>query len=139
MANKKKKPPKCCAPDCFNCPYVECRYSGMEIEDYLDGTEVEEFVNPISSEDARNREYQRKYRERHPNEIKQRRKKYYDENSARCIKKSNEWKRENRDRVNASIRAKYAKNKEYYRQKQREYRARKRREAVVDGERNEAV
>lgn len=54
-------------------------------------------------------------------------------------KKSNEWKRENRDRVNASIRAKYAKNKEYYRQKQREYRARKRREAVVDGERNEAV
>ena len=53
MTNKKKKPPKCCVPNCFNCPYVECRYSGMEIEDYLEGDEIEGFVNPISAKDAK--------------------------------------------------------------------------------------
>lgn len=139
MANKKKKPPKCCVPNCFNCPYVECRYSGMEIEDYLEGDEIEEFVNPISAKDARNKEYQRRYREKHREEIRQRNKKYYDENSGKCIKKSNQWKKENRDRVNASIRAKRAKNPEHYRQKQREYKARKGRESGLVGCEEKAV
>ena len=118
---------------------MECRYSGMEIEDYLEGDEIEGFVNPISAKDARNKEYQRRYREKHREEIRQRNKKYYDENSGKCIKKSNQWKKENRDRVNASIRAKRAKNPEYYRQKQREYKARKGREAGLVGCEEKAI
>ena len=30
MANKKKKPPKCCVPNCFNCPYVEELLGGSD-------------------------------------------------------------------------------------------------------------
>lgn len=28
MSMQKRKPPKCCHPDCFNCPYVDCRWDG---------------------------------------------------------------------------------------------------------------
>lgn len=29
-----KKPPRCCYPDCFNCPYADCRNDQLEAEDY---------------------------------------------------------------------------------------------------------
>ena len=134
----KTKPSKCCKPDCFQCPYKDCIYSGMEIEDYLEGKCIDEFARPIPKDTTRKREYQRIYREKHSDEIKERRKEFYDKNSDLCIERSNKWKRENRNRVNASKRAKYAKNPEYYRQKQREYRARKRVERE-NAERKEAV
>jgi len=31
-----KKPPKCVHPDCFNCPYVDCRYDALEASDYTE-------------------------------------------------------------------------------------------------------
>lgn len=118
-----KKPSKCCKPDCFHCPYPDCIYNGMEIEDYVDG--VDYFATPLTELEERKRFYQKKYRDIHTEQIKERRKIFYDNHSEACIKRSNDWKKKNRDRVNASKRAKYAKNPEYYRQKQREYRARK--------------
>ncbi|WP_024294973.1 hypothetical protein [Lacrimispora indolis] len=29
-----KRPPKCCYPDCFNCPYIDCRYDRLETKDF---------------------------------------------------------------------------------------------------------
>lgn len=80
----------------------------------------------------------RKGIERHSDEIKKREKIFYDNHSEQCIRRSNTWKKKNRDRVNASIRAKYAKNPELYRQKQRDYRARKKVEKENE-KRKEAV
>ena len=34
MTVLKKKPPKCSYPDCFNCPYADCRYDRLESEDF---------------------------------------------------------------------------------------------------------
>jgi len=31
-----KKPPKCCHPNCFKCPYVECRWNDMTTDDYTE-------------------------------------------------------------------------------------------------------
>lgn len=31
-----KKPPKCTYPNCFECPYVDCRYDRMEVEDFTE-------------------------------------------------------------------------------------------------------
>lgn len=131
-----KIPELCCKPDCFRCPYPDCIYDGMEIDDYVES--IDDFAVPETKDVMRIRNYQKKYRERHADEIKERRKKFYDDHSESCIKKSNDWKKNNRDRVNASIRAKYAKNPEYYRQKQRDYRARKKVEQE-NGRRKEAV
>lgn len=131
-----KIPELCCKPDCFRCPYPDCIYDGMEIDDYVES--IDDFAVPETKDVMRIRNYQKKYRERHAEEIKERRKKFYDDHSESCIKKSNDWKKNNRDRVNASIRAKYAKNPDYYRQKQREYRVRKKVEQE-NGRRKEAV
>lgn len=30
------KPKKCCYPNCFECPYSDCRYDRMEVEDYTE-------------------------------------------------------------------------------------------------------
>lgn len=131
-----KIPELCCKPDCFRCPYSDCIYDGMEIDDYVES--IDDFAVPETKDVMRIRNYQKKYRERHAEEIKERRKNFYDDHSESCIKKSNDWKKNNRDRVNASIRARYAKNPEYYRQKQRDYRARKKVEQE-NGRRKEAV
>lgn len=32
--NMQKRPPKCCYPDCFNCPYIDCKYDRLESEDF---------------------------------------------------------------------------------------------------------
>lgn len=56
-----KKPSKCCKPDCFHCPYPDCIYDGMEIEDYVDS--IDEFATPLTELEGRKRAYQKRYRE----------------------------------------------------------------------------
>lgn len=34
--NMCRKPPKCCYPDCGECPYKDCRYDRLEVEDYTE-------------------------------------------------------------------------------------------------------
>lgn len=122
MSNK--KPKKCCCPDCFNCPYEDCKWDGMSAEDYLDTTidKINHLV-PREVQMARNRanRYARKNRER----IKKASLEWYYAHREEQIEKSKKWNHENKDRVAAAKRKRWAENPEYYRQKQREYRAKK--------------
>lgn len=34
MAKTKNKPLKCCHPNCFECPYDDCKYDRLETQDY---------------------------------------------------------------------------------------------------------
>ena len=34
-----KKPCKCCYPNCLNCPYDDCCYDVLEVEDYTESNE----------------------------------------------------------------------------------------------------
>lgn len=97
---KNKKPPKCTYPNCFECPYVDCRYDRLEFEDYSESNNMDyelyeqstggKYHKGTDLEYRRNREvaYQRsnrKYVDRH--EYNQR---YYKENAERIKEKLKE-------------------------------------------------
>lgn len=108
---KNKKPPKCCKPDCFHCPYTECRYEGMDTSDYTETNERDYELYEDSTgmkyhkgtdkaymykrqtayhrENSRERdhsEYMHKYYLAHREEISERNKRVYDtkKNTIRC-------------------------------------------------------
>ena len=126
---KNKKPKKCCYPDCFNCPYVDCRYDRLELNDYKEsnkrdyehyeqhnGNKLKKSLDK-TYRNARNTAYQRgrrKYQDRH--EYNQ---KYYLEHAEEIKEK----RKENYDTVKNTINCrKYAeKHKDKLKQYQREY------------------
>lgn len=128
MKTKIKKPPKCCHPNCFECPYVDCRYGRLEVEDYTEtnnrdyflyedstgikyckGTDKEYRNARQTAYQRRNRkyvdrhEYNQKYYEEHSEEIKERMRSEYntEENTKKCRKYAKSHKEQ---------------RKEYYRQ-----------------------
>lgn len=178
-----KKPPKCCYPDCFSCPYVECRYDRLESDDF-EPDQMEDVPESVLKARARARKYANSHRE----ENRERSRKWYAENKERDNERSKRWRQENKARIAARRRKNWSENPEKYRQMQRDYRkrvkeslpkcdecpqctlvhkerlddgfrrlcmidmrlierkvttcpkwCRKRKEAVVDGERNEAI
>lgn len=44
-----KRPPKCCYPNCFECPYVDCRYDRLEAEDYTETNNRDYFLHENST------------------------------------------------------------------------------------------
>lgn len=128
MKAKTKKPLKCCHPDCFKCPYVDCRYDRLEIEDFTETNNRDYFLyedstgrklhKPMDKEYVRARnlayqrrnrkyidrhEYNQKYYQEHGDEIKERMHSEYDtkKNTIKCRKYSRTHKEQ---------------RKEYYRQ-----------------------
>ena len=110
---RNKKPPKCCHPDCMNCPYVDCRYDRLEVEDYTESNKRDyemhyawtgeklhkqsdkEYQNKRhTAYERRNRkyvdrsEYNKQYYAVHGEEIKQKKKQNYDteQNTIKCRK-----------------------------------------------------
>lgn len=118
-----KKPPKCCHPNCEQCPYADCQYDAMQAEDYQDKL-VDELLFPVSEEQQKARDASNRYAEKHREEIRERSRKYYQDHVEQCNERARKWQTENRDRVNALQRKRWAENPEYYRQKQREYKKR---------------
>lgn len=102
---KIKKPPKCCHPNCLECPYVDCRYDRLEEEDFTESNnrdyELFEAWNgyklhkPADKDyqNARNNAHQRKNRKNVYSRYAEYYKKYYADNCER-IKAQ---KRENYD------------------------------------------
>ena len=82
----KKKPPKCCYPDCFNCPYADCRYDRLESEDF-EPDQMEDV--PESVLKARTRA--RKYENSHKEENRERSRKWYAENKERDKERAKKW------------------------------------------------
>ncbi len=119
----KKKPPKCCHPNCEQCPYADCRYDGMQAEDYQDSL-VDELLFPVSRERQMARDRANRYAEKHREEIRQYSLEHYHENREEYNARSRQWQRDNKDRRAAMKRKRWAENPEYYRKKQREYRKR---------------
>lgn len=118
---RNKRPAKCCKPDCFHCPYADCKYEGMDAEDFKSDAVENDVPREVQMRRARANRYAAKNREK----IRQYSLKHYYENHEEYNERSRKWQRENRERVAAMKRKRWAENPEYYRQKQREYRARK--------------
>lgn len=129
-----KKPANCCHPDCFACLYSDCIWDGMELADYLDNS-IDELNYPIDLSKQKAHDRANRYAAKHRDEIRAYSLKWYYEHHEEQKARSRKWAHENKDRIAAAKRKRWAENPEYYRQKQRDYRARKKKEREADAAR----
>lgn len=122
-----KKPSECCHPDCHKCPYPDCIWDGMDILDYQNNL-IDDLANPVDRKTQMSRARANRYAERHREQIRKTSFAWYYAHHEEQKARSRKWQNENKDRVAAAKRKRWAENPEYYRQKQREYRERKRKE-----------
>ena len=135
MSRKRVKPPKCCSPDCFNCPYTDCRYDKLDTEDYTESNKrdyelYEESAGRkyhkgtdkdfrIARQIAYDREnpkkrdqssYFQSYYQLHRDEILKKMKENYNtaENTKRCRK----WRKKNIEKKREYDRKRYLRRKE---------------------------
>ena len=138
-----KRPPKCCHPNCFECPYTDCRYDRLEAEDYTETNNRDYFLYEDSTgqklhkptdkeyQNKRHTAYQRKNRKyvdrhdynqkyylKHGEEIKAKKRTNYDTktNTIKCRK----YRKKNLEKRKSYERDYYLKHAEEKRQKARE-------------------
>lgn len=116
-----------CNKDCFNCPFDDCVNDDLSLEEYKE--DITNTDIPKSLKLKRNRA--NRYVRNHKQEIAEYQKKRYAENKAKSNEQSSKWMKDNKDRVATAKRERYWSSPDYYRQKQREYRARKKAERVT--------
>ena len=119
-----------CNKDCPHCPYPDCINDELTAEEYLID-EVGPYVNDkptkrVVKDRIRSRNRMRRIRA----EDKDYDKKYYWTHREQEIQRNAEAKKNNPGYYNAYQRERYAKNREEMCRKQREYRARKKANAV---------
>lgn len=143
----KSKPPKCCHPNCENCPYADCKWDEITHEDmkYIETEDSTIKNNLIENDDSltykqkwrlknieRDRANKHRHYIEHIEQYKDRHNKYYAEHKEEVLKKETDYYKAHREKVNAYNRERMRKyreeNRELVNQKQREYRARKKAE-----------
>lgn len=129
-----KRPLKCCKPNCFQCPYTDCRYDGMDTVDFTESNnrdyelyecstgrkyhKGEDAVYRVERQKAYNREnpvkrdlaeYNKKYYEKHRAEILLNAKSKYstEKNTRRC----REWRKRNIEHKREYDRQRYLRRK----------------------------
>lgn len=132
---RKKKPPKCCKPDCFNCPYTDCRYDRLDVKDFSESNQRDYAIFEDSTgrkyhkgpdpeyrrlrqqaydrENPKKRdqkEYMREYYQKHREEILENKKKKYNskENTLKCRK----WRKKNLEKKQEYDHQRYLRRKE---------------------------
>lgn len=115
-----------CNKDCFHCSYPECINDKLSLAEYKEDITAEEVPREVKMNRIRANRYVTNHRE----ECKQRSINYYYSNYKDRNKKSCEYAKENKDRVATAKRERYHRNIEESRQKQRDYRARKKEELI---------
>lgn len=113
-----------CDMNCFECSFSDCINDELTASDYS-SDEVEKFFKdkPTSSQLAKKR-----WRDKNKNYHSVYYQNYYKDKKDSEIERVLKWRAENRGRINARQKEKYYENIELSRQKQREYRARKKKE-----------
>lgn len=118
-----------CNKDCFNCIYSDCINDRLDSEDFKrDFSDNDLLSHEKKLAKARNA----RYRERHRKELNRKSLAWNNANKERVTESTRKWQKQNRERINAMKRKRYAENPEYYRQKQNEYRQRKREEKLLN-------
>ena len=108
-----------CNMDCFNCEFDDCINDRLEVEDFKNS------IDEVPKEIKRKREIANKYASNNREKNRIYALNYYYQHKEEQNQRSREYAKENKERVAANKRAKYTSNIEFYRQKQREYRAKK--------------
>lgn len=132
---RKKKPEKCCKPDCFNCPYSDCRYDRLDYDDFKESNQRDYWVfedstgrkyhkgsdpeyrrlmqlayNRKNQRKRDQKEYQRSYYQAHREEILKNQKEKYNskENTLKCRK----WRKKNIEKKREYDHQRYLRRKE---------------------------
>lgn len=113
-----------CNYDCFHCQYPDCINERLEAADFMDDAEMDRTKKLTKARNDR-------YRASHKKEVNARSRAWNEAHRERVKETTKKWQQENKQRVAARKRARWAENPEYYRQKQREYRARKKEETSL--------
>lgn len=130
-----QKPKNCTHPDCFNCPYKDCRYDRLEVEDFTETNNRDYFLYDDSTgkklhhpadkayrharQIAYNRrqnkyrdrhEYNQQYYAEHSEEIKEKKRLVYDtkQNTKKCRK----WRKKHMEYEKERQRQYYLQNRE---------------------------
>lgn len=78
MKTRVKKPPKCCYPNCFNCPYVDCRYDRLEAEDFTETNNRDYFLYENSTGNKLHQKSDSAYRNARDVAYQRKKKRYID-------------------------------------------------------------
>lgn len=130
----KTKPKNCCYPNCFECPYKDCRWEKMTSQDFSEsnnrdyelfedangekyhkGTDNEyrnlrQMAYRLEHPEKRERtDYHRKYYKEHCEEIKRRKKENYD--TRKNTKSCRRWRKKNVEKKREYDRQRYLKRK----------------------------
>jgi len=113
-----------CNMDCFHCYFPDCINDDLSEEEYQ-SDEVEKFImdkplTRIEKQRIYNRNHIRQKRSENTNHARD----YYIRHREHEIQRNTQWKKDNKEYVNAYQRERYEKNKEEMCRKRREYRAR---------------
>lgn len=131
----KQKPRNCTYPDCFNCPYKDCRYDRLEIEDFTETNNRDYFLyedstgrklhkssdkayrnaRQIAYDRRRNKyrdrhEYNKQYYVEHGEEIKEKKRSKYE--TKRNTRECKKWRKAHSEYEKERQRQYYLKNRE---------------------------
>lgn len=71
------KPKKCTYPDCFSCPYKDCRYDQLEVEDFTESNNRDYFLYEDYTGKKLHQPTDKKYQYARQNAYKRRQNKYH--------------------------------------------------------------
>lgn len=107
-----RRPDNCCHPDCFSCPYPDCMWDGMEIQDYQDTT-IDDLNHPVNLSKQKARVRANRYAAKHREEIRAYSLKWYYDHHEEQKDRGGKWAHDNKDRIAAAKRKRWAENPEY--------------------------
>ena len=116
-----------CNKDCFHCQYKDCIYDRLDCSDFEADTNEDPDRQKLLVKARSDR-----YRASHKAEVNARSRAWNNAHKERVKETTMIWQQENKQRVAAVKRKRYAENPEYYRQKQRAYRERRKEEVRKD-------
>lgn len=115
-----------CNNDCFNCKHDDCINDNLQYEDFhTNYDEIDRGKRLASERNAR-------YRSTHKELLNQKSRDWNNCHKERVLETTKAWQKDNKQRIAANKRKRWADNPEYYRQKQRDYRARKKLEIALE-------
>lgn len=148
-----KKPPKCCHPNCEQCPYKDCRYSLLEPSDYTETNNRDYFLHydstgrklhqpadksyknarcvAVRRNDEKRKEYMHRYYVSHREELIEKAHERYD--TAKNTEQGRKWRKANSRHKKSYDRKRYLENREEIKARARERYYKKKME-VEDGE-----
>lgn len=113
-----------CNNDCFNCQHDDCINDKLQYEDFhTNYDEIDREKRLASERNAR-------YRSTHKELLNQKSRDWNNCHKERVLETTKAWQKDNKQRIAANKRKRWADNPEYYRQKQRDYRAKKKLETA---------